>query len=111
MTEPETIPDLVQWAAEQFGDDEAVVDVFDPNSAAAAPRRITFAELATLVRRAATGCRERGVEPGDRVAIWGPNTLEWIVAALGAVSAGAICSMGLRNEPCRSLVTSSYLRS
>jgi len=30
-----------------------------------------------------------GVAPGDRVAIWAPNGLGWIVAALGAQSAGA----------------------
>ena len=30
-----------------------------------------------------------GVEPGDRVAIWAPNGAGWIVAALGAHSAGA----------------------
>jgi acyl-CoA synthetase (AMP-forming)/AMP-acid ligase II len=30
-----------------------------------------------------------GVEPGDRVAVWAPNSLGWIVAALGAQSAGA----------------------
>jgi len=80
MTNPVTIPQLVTWAGEQYADDEAVVDT---------SRRVTFTELATLVRQAATGCRERGVEPGDRVAIWGPNSLEWVVAALGAVSAGA----------------------
>ena len=84
MTTPQTISALVQWAGEQYAADEAVVDVLgDP------PRRVTFTELASMVRRAATGCRERGVEPGDRIAIWGPNTLEWVVAALGAVSAGA----------------------
>ncbi len=31
-----------------------------------------------------------GVEPGDRVAVWAPNTTEWITAALGAVTAGAV---------------------
>jgi acyl-CoA synthetase (AMP-forming)/AMP-acid ligase II len=30
-----------------------------------------------------------GVGPGDRVAIWAPNSLDWIVAALGAHCAGA----------------------
>src|SRR5262245_792813 len=30
-----------------------------------------------------------GVKSGDRVAIWAPNGLGWIVAALGAQSAGA----------------------
>ncbi len=31
-----------------------------------------------------------GIERGDRVAIWAPNCAEWIVAALGAVSVGAV---------------------
>jgi acyl-CoA synthetase (AMP-forming)/AMP-acid ligase II len=75
-----TIPALIERAAEQYGDREAVVD---------GPRRVSFTELAELVRRSTTGIRERGVEPGDRVAVWGPNTLAWIVAALGVVSAGA----------------------
>src|SRR3954453_13899422 len=75
-----TIPALVAQAAERFADREGVVD---------GDRRVSFAELARLVSCATTGCRKRGVEPGDRVAVWGPNTLEWVVAALGAVSAGA----------------------
>ena len=76
---PSTIPALVQWAGETYGDAEAVVD---------GDRRVSFAELAAMVRRSAAGCVGRGVRPGDRVAIWGPNSLEWIAAALGVVSAG-----------------------
>jgi acyl-CoA synthetase (AMP-forming)/AMP-acid ligase II len=80
-----TIPGLVQWAGREYAADEAVVDPGADRS----ERRVSFAELAVLVRRAAAGCVERGVQPGDRVAVWGPNSLEWIVAALGALSAGA----------------------
>jgi acyl-CoA synthetase (AMP-forming)/AMP-acid ligase II len=32
---------------------------------------------------------ERGVQPGDRVAVWAPNSAAWVSAALGALSAGA----------------------
>jgi HIP---CoA ligase len=80
-----TIPALVQWAGQEYADAEAVVDP----GVDGRERRVTFAELAELVRRSAAGCLARGVQPGDRVAVWGPNTLEWIVAALGALSAGA----------------------
>src|SRR5262249_19257626 len=31
-----------------------------------------------------------GIERGDRIAIWAPNVWEWIVAALGLQSAGAV---------------------
>lgn len=51
--------------------------------------RLTFAQLGAEVERAARACLAAGVAPGDRVAIWAPNIWEWIVAALGALSAGA----------------------
>ncbi|MFI7344201.1 FadD3 family acyl-CoA ligase [Streptomyces sp. NPDC050085] len=76
-----TIPELVWDAAEGFGGLEAVVE---------GRTRITFAELGERVERAAAACLATGIEPGDRVAIWAPNTLDWIVSALGAVSAGAV---------------------
>ena len=30
-----------------------------------------------------------GIAPGDRVAVWCPNTAAWVLAALGALTAGA----------------------
>ena len=35
-------------------------------------------------------CSASGIEPGDRVAVWAPNSLEWIVAALGVTTAGGV---------------------
>jgi acyl-CoA synthetase (AMP-forming)/AMP-acid ligase II len=52
-------------------------------------RRFTFAELDALATRIAAAFVAAGVEHGDRVAIWAPNSLDWIAAALGALSAGA----------------------
>jgi acyl-CoA synthetase (AMP-forming)/AMP-acid ligase II len=52
-------------------------------------RRVTYRELGELVSTATRAMMAAGVEPGDRVAIWAPNGLGWIVAALGAQSAGA----------------------
>ncbi|MFD9339443.1 FadD3 family acyl-CoA ligase [Streptomyces sp. NPDC060028] len=76
-----SIGTLVRAAAEQYADHEAVVD---------GRVRISYAQLGERVGRAAAACIAAGVEPGDRVAVWAPNTLEWIVSALGAVSAGAV---------------------
>ncbi|MFF5706190.1 FadD3 family acyl-CoA ligase [Streptomyces sp. NPDC012794] len=76
-----TVAALVRDAAERYANREAVVD---------GRTRITYAELGTRVERAAAACLASGVEPGDRVAVWAPNGLEWIVSALGAVSAGAV---------------------
>ncbi|MBO0916353.1 AMP-binding protein, partial [Streptomyces laculatispora] len=76
-----TVPNLVREAARRYGDREAVVE---------GRTRITYTELGERVERAAAACMASGVEPGDRVAVWAPNTLDWIVSALGAVTAGAV---------------------
>lgn len=52
-------------------------------------RRVTYGELGALVRESARAMRAAGIGRGDRIAIWAPNGLGWIVAALGAQSAGA----------------------
>ncbi|MBV9872542.1 MAG: AMP-binding protein [Frankiaceae bacterium] len=80
MSLPGTIPALVASAAAEFDGTEAVAD---------GGRRVSFAELHELTRRAAAVCIDRGAKPGDRVGIWAPNTLDWVVAALGALTAGA----------------------
>jgi HIP---CoA ligase len=80
MTDPKTIPALVGAAVSRFAEREAVVDGV----------RMSFAELGERVFQAGRAAIAAGIEHGDRVGIWGPNTWEWIVAALGAVSAGAV---------------------
>ena len=52
-------------------------------------RRTTYRELGDLVATATRAMIAAGVAPGDHVAVWAPNGLAWIVAALGAQSAGA----------------------
>ncbi|MFJ5301056.1 FadD3 family acyl-CoA ligase [Streptomyces sp. NPDC088350] len=76
-----SIPGLVRSAAERYADAEAVVE---------GRTRISYAELGARVERAAAACLAAGVEVGDRVGIWAPNSTDWIVSALGAVSAGAV---------------------
>ena len=52
--------------------------------------RFTFAELASAAQEAARAFMAAGIQRGDRVAIWAPNSWRWVVAALGLQSAGAI---------------------
>jgi HIP---CoA ligase len=76
----DTIPSAVTASIAARRDAEAVVEL---------ERRVTYAELCELVNISTCAMIAAGVEPGDRVAIWAPNGLGWIVAALGAQSAGA----------------------
>ncbi|NKZ02958.1 FadD3 family acyl-CoA ligase [Actinomadura latina] len=75
-----TIPAVLARAAKDFPDAEAVVD---------GDVRVTYAELRDSVRQATGAFIGAGVGPGDRVAIWAPNGLRWIVTVLGALGAGA----------------------
>ena len=50
----------------------------------------TYAELAAQVRALAARLIDRGLEPGDRVAIFSGNRPEWTVVDLACVSAGLV---------------------
>ncbi|BBX75968.1 fatty acid--CoA ligase family protein [Mycobacterium shinjukuense] len=52
-------------------------------------RNFTSTELRDEVYRAAAALVTLGVKPGDRVAIWSPNTWHWVVACLAIQHAGA----------------------
>jgi acyl-CoA synthetase (AMP-forming)/AMP-acid ligase II len=76
-----TIAAELSVAAAQHPDDVAVY--FEA-------QQRTFGELRRDVWRAAGGLLARGVEPGDRVALWLPNTLDAAVALLAVVVAGGV---------------------
>jgi acyl-CoA synthetase (AMP-forming)/AMP-acid ligase II len=72
---------MVLSAADRFGDAEAVVD---------GPLRVSFAELVQRIRCAAGAFADLGIQKADRVAIWAPNSAEWIIAACGLLTAGGV---------------------
>ena len=80
-TIPATIPAAVADAARRFGDAEAVAE---PGGV-----RLSYRELHARVGAVARALIADGIAPGDRVAVWCPNTAAWVLAALGALTAGA----------------------
>jgi fatty-acyl-CoA synthase len=52
--------------------------------------RWTYKELQVQVDRLAAGLIALGVEPGDRVGIWGPNSYEWVLTQFATAKIGAI---------------------
>ena len=52
--------------------------------------RVDFARCCEPGRRRRARAARVGHRAGDRVAVWAPNSLEWIVAALGVTTAGGV---------------------
>jgi len=52
--------------------------------------RWTYKELQRQVDRLAAGLIALGIEPGDRVGIWGPNSYEWVMTQFATAKIGAI---------------------
>jgi acyl-CoA synthetase (AMP-forming)/AMP-acid ligase II len=74
---------MVLRSAARFGDAEAVVDLD-------AGVRWSFTEVADRMVASVRAAIASGVSPGDRVALWAPNSADWIVAALGVLGAGGV---------------------
>ena len=74
MPLPQTIRDLIDTAAADFGE----VDAY-PGT--------TYREFREQIRRVAAWLVDHEVE---RVALWGPNSTDWLIASLGASYAGAV---------------------
>ncbi|MEJ3746742.1 FadD3 family acyl-CoA ligase [Actinomycetes bacterium KLBMP 9797] len=76
-----TIPAALTAAARTHGDAPAVLDPDGP--------RLSYVDLLGRARTVARALIGSGVAPGDRIAVWAPNTHHWVEAALGASYAGA----------------------
>lgn len=76
-----TLGALIQEQADIRGDADAVVF---------GDRRVSYAGLLDEVQRLARGFLALGLRPGDRIVAWLPNSVEWIVADLAAVSIGCV---------------------
>ena len=84
MAESQTLQSLVQGLA-AHGDRPAILAVGEGSG-----QRWSYAELRDVVMRLAAGLMERGVAPGEPVALLASNRPEWIVARLALIAVGAL---------------------
>lgn len=78
MLGTDTLPALLRDAAERFGDHPAYVE---------GGRTVSYAELLRLVESTSAAY---GIDRGHRVVLWGPNSIDWAVAALAVSYAGGV---------------------
>jgi acyl-CoA synthetase (AMP-forming)/AMP-acid ligase II len=77
----DTIPAALQAAALEFDSATALAEPGGP--------RLSYRQVHDLAHVIARSLIASGIEPGDRVAIWSPNTHHWVLGALGSLYAGA----------------------
>lgn len=86
-------------------------------------RRLSYAEMAREVDDLAAGFVALGIGPGDRIGIWSPNRLEWVLTMFAAARIGAILvnvnpayrlselEFALHKTGCRAIVAASRFKS
>jgi acyl-CoA synthetase (AMP-forming)/AMP-acid ligase II len=75
----DTVPAVLRAAAERHADRPAFVE---------GDRVVSFAELLGQVQATAQGYASLGFSPGDRLVLWAPNSIDWVIAALATSYAG-----------------------
>ena len=76
-------------------------------------QEVSWAELARRARDVSDGLASIGVRPGDRVAVLGDTNLEWMLADLGVLGAGAVTATIYQSnqaEECRYILEHSGAR-
>jgi fatty-acyl-CoA synthase len=112
----QTIGNTLDQVAGQYPDNEALVVRHQGI-------RWTYRELREQVNRLATGLLSLGIEPGDRVGIWGPNSYEWALVQYATAKIGAIMvcinpayrlhelEYALNRVECKALVTAGQFKT
>jgi acyl-CoA synthetase (AMP-forming)/AMP-acid ligase II len=73
---------------------------------------VSYEQLGADVTEAGAALVSRGVQPGDRVAIWAPNSYEWIVACLATgFIGGAVVPINTRYKGAEALDLVSRTRA
>ena len=113
---PATIPALLADTASRFPDRPAVV--FREQEV-----RWTWAQFATEVDRLAAGLAALGLQRGERIGIWSPNRVEWLVTQFATARIGLILvninpayrlhelEYSLNAAGCRAIIAAERLRT
>ena len=111
-----TIGKFFDYAAGRFAEREAVVSIHQQV-------RFTYSELAERVNKLAKAFISAGFQKGDRIGIWSPNNVQWLIIQYATAKAGLILvtinpayrshelAYVLRQSGCKGLILQNNLRS
>ncbi len=112
----QTIGNALSAAAVRWGEREALVVRHQGV-------RMTWAELERSVTDYAAGLLSLGLQPGDRIGVWAPNCVEWVLAQFATARAGLIqvninpayrlheLEYALNRVGCKALITATRFKS
>lgn len=95
------VGDILRRVGRRYPDKTAIID---------GERRVTFRELDELANRFANHLLERGLQRGDRVAVLGFNSLEFVACYFGVFKAGLVwvpINIGLTNIDIQYIIANS----
>ena len=111
-----TIGKFFDYAAGRYAEREAVVSIHQHV-------RFTYSELAERVNKLAKAFISAGFQKGDRIGIWSPNNVQWLITQYATAKAGLILvtinpayrshelAYVLRQSGCKGLILQNNLRS
>lgn len=85
MKEYAAYPDLLKIYQRSFADNFTMPAVTDYGS-----RTLTYGQFAKRIARLHLFYEQLGVKPGDKVALFGRNSVNWIVIFMGTITYGAV---------------------
>ncbi len=112
----DTIGNCFDQTVERFPDQEALIVKHQDI-------RWSYRELQQKIDELATGLLELGIEPGDRVGIWGPNSYEWVLTQFATAKIGAIMvclnpayrvyelEYALNKVECKAIITAEFFKT
>lgn len=74
---------LLENSAKEWPNRDCIID-------SQAGRRLSYGEILRRADKVAAGLLSLGLKGGDRVALWGPNEIEWFISFLAIARAGLI---------------------
>ena len=111
-----TIGKFFDYAAGRYAEREAVVSIHQQV-------RFTYSQLAERVNKLAKAFISAGFQKGDRIGIWSPNNVQWLITQYATAKAGLILvtinpayrshelAYVLRQSGCKGLVLQNTFRS
>jgi len=111
-----TIGELLSNASDQYPDNTAIISSHQQC-------RLSYAQLDQRVNVVTKNLLSAGLKPGDRIGIWSPNNIEWVITLYAAARAGLVLvninpayrlselEYALNKVGCRALVLAKSFKS